>query len=136
MTDALQFTFLSAACPAWRFAELEGPGHKYFYQFIYSFILLWVRGALLPFSVPPTNLAWQILGFLDALSDSQTLRGCTANTALPPPPRGGPSLNLASLPELVLFRAPWGRGWAVAYGFELANAQTRALVPAPPRLAV
>lgn len=88
MTDALQFTFLSAACPAWRFAELEGPGHKYFYQFIYSFILLWVRGALLPFSVPPTNLAWQILGFLDALSDSQTLRGCTANTALPPPRPG------------------------------------------------
>lgn len=46
-----------------------------------------VTGALFSFSMPPTSLAWQILGFLDALSDFQTCRGCISNT----PPKEVPS---------------------------------------------
>lgn len=88
-----------------------------FHKFIHSFIL-WVRGALLPFSMPPTNLAWQIPGFLDALGDSQTPRGCTANTH-----RGGPSLSWPASQSWCC-SGRMGQGVGSGYGLEPANAQT------------
>lgn len=43
-----------------------------------------------------------------------------------------PPMIRTSLPEQGLFQVPWGKGWAVAYGLELANEQIWALVTAQP----
>lgn len=71
-----------------------------------------------PLHMPPTWSAWQMLGFLDVLRDSPARKGCIPNT---PGKEASSSLNLASLPELVLSRALWGGGGSVTHRFELAN---------------
>ena len=65
------------------------------------------RGSLLAPGTPPTCPAWQMLGFLDVLHDSPARMGYIPNT---PGREDSPSLNLASLPEPVLFWALWSRG--------------------------
>lgn len=52
-----------------------------------------------------------------------THQGCIPKT---PGKEASPSLNLASLLELVIFQAPCGRGGSVIYRLELANGPSSA----------